>query len=131
MNDATPVWQLGEGWYQSEGKFRWIKPRATARLHRPAEAREFAVEVNIGPKYIADVKRAKLTVLLDGHQLGVAEFASPGWATIRFPLAGAPPPPDGAAQVEFLAEPAYGPSKLDSRILGIPIGSFGFQKATP
>ena len=130
MNDSTPVWQLGEGWYQSEGKFRWIKPRATARLHRPTDAREFAVEVNIGPKYIADVKRTKLTVLLDGQRLGVVEFDSPGWATVRFPVTGAPKG-DGAAQIEFLAEPAYGPSKLDSRVLGIPIGSFGFQKTTP
>ncbi len=127
MNEATPVWQLSEGWYQSEDKYRWIKPRATAQLHRPADAREFAVELNVGPKYIADVKRSKLTVLIDGKRVGVADFNSPGWVTVRFPVTGAP----GTVQVEFLAEPAYGPSAIDSRVLGIPIGAFGFQSATP
>lgn len=128
MDESTPIWQLEEGWYQGEYKYRWIKPRARARLFRPAGAREFTVEVNIGPKYIADVKQSRLTVWMDGQKLGTTEFRASGWQTVRFPVNKAA---EGVVHIEFLAEPEYRPSAIDPRVLGIPIGAFGFAEPTP
>lgn len=125
MDDSTPIWQLEEGWYQGENRYRWIRPRATARLFQPPGADRFTVEVNIGPRYIADVKDARLTVLLDGRKIGEARFQAGGWQTVHLSVDPAPPP-GRAARVEFLVEPEYRPSAIDPRILGIPIGAFGF-----
>ena len=129
MDDTTPIWQLEDGWYQGEHRYRWIKPHATARLYRPAGARAFSVEVNVGPKYIADVKRSRLAVLIEGKPAGAGEFTASGWQTLRFAL------PDssaaGTVRVEFVAEPPYRPSATDPRVLGIPIGAFGFVETTP
>jgi hypothetical protein len=123
MDDTTPIWQLEEGWYQGENKYRWIKPRAKARLYRPGEARQFTVTVNIGPRYIADIKHSRLSVSIDGKQIGAAEFDAPGWKKLHFPL---PESASGTVHVEFTAEPGYRPSAIDPRVLGIPIGGFGF-----
>ncbi len=128
MDETTPIWQLEEGWYQGEHKYRWIKPRASARLFKPAGATEFTAEVNIGPKYLADVKRARLNVAADGKAIGSAEFASGGWQTVKFPVASGPA---ATIHVEFTVEPEYRPSATDPRVLGIPIGAFGFAGAKP
>jgi hypothetical protein len=124
MDDSTPIWQLEEGWYQGEHRYRWIKPHARARLYRPGGAREFTVEVNVGPKLIADVKRSSLVVKIEGKQIGEAEFDSPGWRTLRFPVP--KDAPAGTVRVEFVVEPEYRPSAVDPRVLGLPIGAFGF-----
>ena len=125
MDGSTPIWQLEEGWYQGEQKYRWIKPRAVARLYRPEGAAEFTVEINVGPKYMADVKRSRLNVAIDGQPVGSAEFDTAGWRTVKFPLtAGAAA--SGAVRVEFTVQPEYRPSATDPRVLGIPIGGFGF-----
>src|ERR1700681_2789952 len=48
----APLWQLGEGWIDSDVNFRWIAPHATARLLRPPGARIFEVVVYIPAVYI-------------------------------------------------------------------------------
>jgi hypothetical protein len=128
MDETTPIWQLEEGWYQGEYKYRWTKPHAKARLFRPAGARAFTMEVNAGPKYIADVKHSRVSVFIDGKQIGTADFTTSGWQTVKFPLPAAPP---GTVHIEFAIEPAYRPSAIDPRVLGIPLGAFGFLESTP
>jgi hypothetical protein len=126
MDDTTPIWQLEEGWYQGENKYRWIQPHARARLYRPAGAREFTVEVNIGPGFIAAVKKSRLTVLIDGKKAGEGEFTAQGWKTLRCPLPDSLPP--ATVHVELVVEPAFHPPDGDPRVLGLPIGAFGFTK---
>jgi len=123
MTRTIPVWQLGEGWYAVENGFRWSKPRAEARLYRPAGARQFELYVNAGPQYMKDVRRARVTIRLDGVEAGVVEFEREGWQRARIDLAAAAA---GTVQVELQVEPEYRPSKIDPRVLGIPVGGLGF-----
>ncbi|MBM3794951.1 MAG: hypothetical protein FJW31_12980 [Acidobacteria bacterium] len=129
MDDSTPIWQLESGWYQGEHRYRWTQPRAVARLQQPAAAREFTVDINVGPRYIADVKRAKLEVSIEGAPVGEAEFTTAGWQTVRWPA-----PAITAARtvrVTFTVSPEYRPSATDPRVLGLAIGAFGFPATNP
>ena len=131
MDETTPIWQLEEGWYQAEERYRWIRPRAVARLSQPSGtgAGYFAVQVNVGPQYIADVKQALLTVLIDGREIGKTRFDAAGWRTVSWPLAAAQPGPPRPVRVEFRVQPEYRPSATDPRVLGIPIAAFGFASS--
>ena len=124
MSRTMPVWQLEKGWYQAEGKFRWTGPQATARLWRPARATVFQLEVNVGPKYISDVRLSRVRVTVDGEPIGSAEFTEPGWRTVRWPVK---PGEAKTVRVELRTEPEYRPSSTDPRLLGIAVGGFGFQ----
>jgi hypothetical protein len=122
MGRMTPVWQLRQGWYGLENHYRWIQPRATARIRRPSAADQFELTVNIGPAFIQEIGTTEVRVLLNGHLLGQAAFTQPGWQTVRWDIAAGPA---GSVEVEFLVEPEYLPPN-DPRTLGIPIGAFGF-----
>ena len=124
LDRRTPVWQLGEGWYQLEHGYRWIKPRATARLRRPANAERFEIYVNVGPDYIRSVGRSHVEVLVNGERLGAAEFTAEGWQRRSWPL---PRGPAGPADVEIRVLPEFRPDKTDPRALGTAIGGFGFR----
>lgn len=123
LDSTVPIWQLTNGWYSSEQTFRWIQPRATARLYRPPDARRFELSVNAGPMLIADVGKSSVEVLVNGQAVGRAEFTRPGLQTAAFPLAAAPA---GSVDVEFRVAPAYHP-RGDPRVLGIAIAGFGFR----
>ncbi len=123
MTAAVPVWQLTEGWYDNEETYRWIRPRATARLHRPASARSFELVVNAGPTLIADVGKSSVEVYIGGRMVGRADFTKPGLQTVTFPLENGP---EGAVDIEFRVAPPYHPQG-DPRVLGIAIASFGFR----
>jgi hypothetical protein len=123
MERPMPLWQLEEGWYQLEGKYRWTKPVATARLHRPANARHFDVQVLVGPQYIEAVRTSHLEVLLDGRRIGSFEFTTHGWRTVRLDLD--PAPAASTVRVEFRASPPFQPAPTD-RVLGIALVGFGF-----
>ncbi|MBM3774890.1 MAG: hypothetical protein FJW37_06945, partial [Acidobacteria bacterium] len=98
MDGEAPVSQLGEGWYSLEGGFRWIQPRASARLRRPADARAFELIIQIPPAQIQELGRVELALLLDGRLLQQTEFRGPGRRAALFPLAPGPP---GAASIEI------------------------------
>ena len=123
MRRGMPIWQFGEGWYQRENFYRWTKPEARATLRRPEGASKFDVSVNIGITHITDLPTLHLEVLLDGTSLGVQNITTPGWQIRSYPVK---PAPAGTANVEFRASPAYHP-RGDPRVLGIPIGGFGFE----
>ncbi len=122
MSRGTRIWQLEEGWYPLEGTFRWTRPRARARLHRPPDARRFDLSVNVGHALIHDLGRTRVELLIDGVPLGAREFTAPGWRQVHWDL---PPAPAGSAAIEFHVTPEYRPA-TDPRILGIAIGGFGF-----
>jgi hypothetical protein len=120
---ASPIWQLGEGWFQLENRYRWIGPRATARLYRPPEARRFELGVNVGEKLIQDVGRTEVTVLADGQEICRQVFDQPGPAKTYGVLK---PAPAGVVTIEFRVQPGYRPTATDPRVLGVAITSFGF-----
>ena len=122
MRRGMPIWQFGDGWYQREGFYRWTKPEAKATLRRPESASKFEVTVNVGTIHIHDLPKVRLEVLLDGVSLGVQDFTTSGWQKRIYPLKLAPA---GRVTVEFRTSPAYHPQG-DPRVLGIPIGGFGF-----
>lgn len=120
---SLPVWQFGEGWYGTEGAYRWTRRKALASLRRPEGATAFELKVNVGDVFISRVKRSTVRVLLDGAEAGTADFSSPGWHTVTFPLRAGP---ESGVTVEFHASPGFRPDN-DPRELGIAIGAFGFR----
>lgn len=123
MDPEHPVWQLKDGWYGREHRFRWIRPRATARLYRPADARSFEIVLNAGPGQMQDLGRVRVSVRLDGRPSGMAEFTTPAVHKFSWSV---PPAPAGESKVEFLVEPEYRATG-DGRVLGVAIVSFGFR----
>ncbi|MEO8126575.1 MAG: hypothetical protein ABI822_05740, partial [Bryobacteraceae bacterium] len=122
MRRGMPIWQFGDGWYQRENFYRWTKPNAHATLRRPEGAGKFEVLVNISPVHILDVTKAQLEVLLDGESLGTRDFTVSGWQKRIYAVK---PGPAALVKVEFRVTPAYHP-RGDPRVLGIPVGGFGF-----
>lgn len=123
IDPETPIWQLGKGWFEREGSYRWISPVATAWVRRPAGAREFEVTLNISPLYLQLIHASELEVLLDGATVGKAQIRQPGWQTLRWNVT---PKPEDKTQVEFRVTPEL---RLDQghTIYGVPIGGFGFR----
>ena len=119
IDGDTPVSQLKKGWYPLEDNFRWTEPLATARLRRPAEAKQFEIIVNIGPQYISQVGRSHIVVSLDGRRIGQADFAQTGWQTVRWNLAPASP---GIVEMSILTSPEL----RMPQALGSAIVAFGF-----
>jgi hypothetical protein len=121
-----PVWQLTSGWYPQEGGFRWTRPQASAQLSRPGDSRVFEVQVNIADLHLKTVGHPRLQVTVDGVALEPKEFTRPGWQTVRWPVE---PVARSLSRVEFVVTPEFRPPG-DSRVLGIPIGAFGFKTGT-
>jgi hypothetical protein len=123
MTALTPVWQLDEGWYPLEEGFRWIGPRAAARLFRPPGARRFELTANVGPVLLRDLGKSRVELLIEGASLGVREFTAPGWQTVSWDLAAGDA---RSVRVEFRVAPEYRPAG-DPRLLGIGVVAFGFR----
>ena len=117
-----PIWQLGDGWYQRVNFYRWTKPEARATLRRPEGASKLEVSVNIGAIHIRDLPKVQLEVFLDGASICVQDFTTAGWQKRAYALK---PAPAERVNVGFRTTPAYHPQG-DPRVLGIPIGGFGF-----
>ncbi len=118
MSRLGPVWQLGQGWYAVTGHFRWTRPYATARLHRPARTTAFELVVNMGPPPAGAPLRA--SVFLNGQALDARELVrGSGFQTVRWPLA---PGAEGPVRLEFRAEPPF----LSDGSLGLAVAAFGF-----
>jgi len=124
IRQAESIWQLGDGWYVRENGSRWTAPRATARLYRLPESRQFEVAVVVTPQLIKDIHRTRLAVFLDGRLLGDREFSAVGRHTALWDL---PPGAPGPVEVEFRSDPRYRPTNGDPRTLGIAIQEFGFR----
>jgi hypothetical protein len=122
MGGATPVWQLGDGWYSLEETFRWIRPSASARLYRPPGARWFELRVNVGREQLETAGAQPVTVKVGGMALEPCRFSSPGWHTRRWQL---PEAGEGPVEVRFEVARGFRPNN-ETRVLGIAIGGFGF-----
>jgi hypothetical protein len=120
---ATPVWQLGEGWSNPEGGFRWIAPYATARLDRPANAARFELKVLANTTLLQSAGTLTVQVSVNGVELPPRQVTKTGWQTLAWDLPAAPP---GSANVAIRTDPPFHPAS-DPRILGIAVGSFGFR----
>lgn len=121
-NGDTPVWQLEQGWFDTEGSLRWTAPLATARLTRPAGARQFELRMLVPDGQVQAVGPLTVRVWLNGSELETRRFSSPGWQTVQWDLA---PGPAEAVEMKLRTDPPFHPS-MDNRTLGIAAGSFGF-----
>ena len=79
-----------EAGIRANGLFRWTAPIATARLTRPADAKQFELTVNIGPGFSEYVQHSHVVVALNGDVIGERDFTPPGWQTVRWNLDNAP-----------------------------------------
>jgi hypothetical protein len=123
-NIATPVWQLGEGWSNPEGGYRWIAPEATARLDRPEGAARFELRVLANTTLLQNTGPLTVRVSLNGVDLPPQRVTETGWHVLQWDLAAAPA---GATSVTIRTEPPFH-SANDPRLLGIAVGSFGFRE---
>lgn len=119
MSPTTPFWQLEKGWYLLEGSFRWTGPVATARLRRPADAKQFELIVNIGPEYLAKIKQSHIQVFVNGTLVGERDFTKLGWQAARWDLA---PGPGGPVEIRIQTAPEL----RTTRLLGSAVVAFGF-----
>ena len=119
IGTQLPLWQLGSGWFPSDGAFRWTGPHATARLLRPAAAAAFELTVNIGQQYLERIHRSHVEVSLNGRKIGAADFDRLGYQTARWKLDASP---SGETEVSFDTSPPYRAADP----LGSAICSFGF-----
>ena len=127
VGPAMPVWQFGSGWMAREGQYRWAKPEATARLHRPEGAREFEAVLVLSPAYLEAVKSAELTILLNGEEVAKRTFVKSGWLVERWPI---PLRPAGPVEVTFRISPIFHPNAEDKTVeYGMPFAGFGFVTA--
>ena len=120
MGMETPLWQLGDGWYEADAGYRWTKAAgATAHLSRPKGANHFELVVNVGEEYIRVLKKSRVAVSLNGTSVGISDFNERGYHTAHWDI---PPAPAGPVSVTIHTEPAF----PGGRLLGIAVVSFGF-----
>ena len=89
--DDTPIWQLGEGWYESEGGFRWMAPVANAIVMRPAAASQFELKVNVGLPQLGALSVGEARGVLGGgaHRVRRPDYARLARAALDGPAASA------------------------------------------
>jgi len=122
-NQSTPVWQLGDGWSNPEGGYRWIAPTAGARIERPASATRFELKVMPNTTILQASGAVTVTVSLDGVELAPRRLTAIGWQTLTWDVA---PAAAGPVAVTIHSDPPFRPSG-DPRALGIPVGGVGFR----
>lgn len=122
-NSATPVWQLGDGWSNPEGGFRWIAPVSTTRLDRPAEASRFEMRVLANDPLLQISGAVNIKASIGDAELAPQKITKAGWQTLQWNLPASTP---GPVQVTIQTDPPYHPAG-DPRTLGIAVGSLGFR----
>jgi len=122
-NTGTPVWQLGEGWSNPEGGFRWIAPLAAVRLARPEAAARFELRVLASTTLLQAAGPVTVQVSLNDANLAPRRITEPGWQVLQWDLAAASA---GAVDAKIRTDPPFHPAG-DPRTLGIAVGSFGFR----
>ena len=122
-NVGTPIWQLGNGWSNPEGGFRWIAPLTTARLARPEGAGKFELRVLANTTLLQSVGPVTVRVSLNDVELAPQRVTQPGWDVLQWNLAAAPA---GTTQVTIRTDPPFR-APGDPRTLGIAVGGFGFR----
>jgi hypothetical protein len=122
-NVGTPVWQLGEGWSNPEGGYRWIAPLATVRLDRPAGAVHFELRVLANTGLMQSAGTVRVQVSLNDAELARKIITQPGWQVLQWDL---PAAPAGSTPVTIRTDPPLRPPG-DPRTLGIAVGSLGFR----
>jgi hypothetical protein len=124
MNQSTPLWQLEDGWFGLNDTFRWIKQRAVAVLHCPANGSVFELHVNLPEAQIDQNHHSLVKVLLDGTEIGSKDFVAPGLQTAQWALP-VNVPRDRDVRIEFDVSPEFIYAG-DPRHLGIAVTGFGF-----
>ncbi|HYL76657.1 MAG TPA: hypothetical protein VEU96_20755 [Bryobacteraceae bacterium] len=121
MGYRTPVWQLTAGWLPNDrfSKFRWTRPHAAVRLHRPADATQFELIAAVSDDYIGKVHHSHIEVAVNGRPVGSADFDHSGLQTVHWKLDQAPA---GEAEITIDTSPPY----PGQNPLGIAVVSCGF-----
>lgn len=120
----APVWLLEKGWFGLETHFRWTEPRATVRLRRPDDVREFVLFLNLGPGQLEVMGGVAPEVLIDGLSLGKKYAGTQGWQQLHYRLQ---PGPAGPVEVELAVDPPFIPGGGDPRKLGVAVLALGFR----
>jgi hypothetical protein len=122
-NSTTPTWQLGEGWSNPEGEFRWISPNTTAKLERPDGASHFEMRVLVINALLQSSGTLTVQVSLNGADLPAQKVTQAGWQTLTWDL---PPAPAGPVSLSIHTDPPFH-ADGDPRTLGVPVGALGFR----
>ena len=122
-NSATPMWQLGDGWSNPEGGFRWISPNTTAKLERPDGASHFEMRVLANSTLMQSAGTVTVQVSLNGVDLPAQKITQAGWHSLTWDL---PSAPAGPVSLTIHTDPPFH-SGGDPRTLGIAVGALGFR----
>lgn len=125
FREEAASWQLGPGWYDLDGGFRWTAPRATVRMMRPAGAREFYVLANVGPVQAEKAGGVEPELRINAVSLGKRKAAERGWRELRWALE--PGAVEGPVEVELVVDPPFDPGGGDARRLGVAVVALGFR----
>jgi hypothetical protein len=125
MDGATPLWQLGEGWFQLEQGYRWMDAWAEATLARPAGAKWFELVVNAGPEQMRQRGAVQVRVFVGGSPAGMVRFEREGRQSRRLALAEQPP---GTVRVEFRVPDELTLPRREGGRLGAASAAFGFRQ---
>lgn len=123
MRQDIPVNQLGRGWFPLEDGYRWTEPVSRTTLRYPAGAREFELQISLGPMQKHELGRVAVEALVDGQSLGKRSFSNEGYSSARWKLPGGLPE---KVEVELRVDPAFRPSNGDTRVLGVAVVAIGF-----
>jgi hypothetical protein len=127
MDGNEPVGQLGEGWYPSEGNYRWSMPRAVAQVNRPNGAGRFELRVLAGPAQIKALQEITVRIALDDLELKPHTFTGAGVYSTTWDLA---PAPAGPVRVTIFTSPSF-QAPPDIRTLGVAVVGLGFPVGDP
>ena len=118
--------QLGPGWYNLEGSFRWMAKRASVSLRGPRTAAERLYISGFCPAQLVRAGPLKLGLSVDGVQTGSSELTKPDSAfELSFPL---PTQAVGKPRVEVSVEVSRAFSLPgDQRSLGLAFGVFAIR----
>jgi hypothetical protein len=122
-NVDTPVWQLGDGWSNPEGGFRWIAPLTSLRLERPDGAQRFEMRVLVIGAVLQTSGAVTVQPSFNDVALPAQKLTQAGWQTVTFDL---PASPSGATNVTIHTDPPFH-APGDPRTLGIAVGALGFR----
>lgn len=118
----SALWQLGSGWYEKDGGFRWTAKEAVAYLAGNPYSRTLQVRYNIAQQLVEAVGTVRVKLYLNGEFVGESGFSQAGIPVVDYPL---PKTYGGKTEVKFIVSPGFEPPG-DGRMLGVAIWGLGF-----
>jgi tRNA (mo5U34)-methyltransferase len=123
--DAPPDLELLSGWYGVEqGSWRWTSDRFSARILSPgSQAHTLVMRFFLPESGFTGGRHYQLHVAVEGREVAVQNYDSPGQKTLRVPIGKAPAAGE-PLMIECSLDPPQPPAAGDPRVLGLIVTFF-------